>query len=129
MSWVTNTILHFGDGEQEDLDKVNTFFRDGSGHGPGFVSVKDPALPQYWYGGSKALECSLAIGAFDHLDISALVDHLVALCVAGALDADRTQLLLRDQEEDKFHVINIDEEIRARGMRMPWWDPDEANDS
>lgn len=58
MSWVTNTILVFGDGGQEDLDKVNAFFRDGPGQGPGFVSVEDPALPQHWYGGSKALERS-----------------------------------------------------------------------
>lgn len=129
MSWVTNTILHFGNARQDALDKVNAFFTDGPGHGPGFVSVEDAALPRGWYGGSKMLECSVAIGAFNHLDIPALVDHLVALCVAGALDADRTQLLLRDQEEDKFHVINMDEEIRARGIRMPWWGPDEANDT
>jgi len=24
-----------------------------------------------------------------------------------------------DQEEDRFHVINIDEEMRARGMTVP----------
>ncbi|HEX8035687.1 MAG TPA: hypothetical protein VF510_17650 [Ktedonobacterales bacterium] len=128
MSWVTNTILVFGDGQQEPLDKVNAFFREGPGHGPGFVSVEDTSLPQHWYGGGKNLECSLALGAFNNLDIKALVDHLCALCLAGALDDERTQLLLRDQEEDKFHVINIDEEMRARGMRMPWWGPDEAND-
>lgn len=129
MSRVTNTILHFGDGEQEDLDKVNAFFTDGTGHGPGFVSVEDATLPRGWYGGSKFLECSVAIGAFNHLDIKALVDHLCALCLAGALDDEETQLLLMDQEEDKFHVINIDEEMRARGMRMPWWGPDEASDT
>ncbi len=127
MSWVTNTILHFGDGGQDDLDKVNAFFTDGPGHGPGFASVEDASLPRGWYGGSKILECSLAIGAFNHLDMKALVDHLCALCFAGALDDERTQLLLMDQEEDKLHVINIDEEMRARGMRMPWWGPDEAN--
>ena len=63
MSWVTNTMLHFGNGGQAALDKVNAFFTDGPGHGPGFVSVDDPALPRGWYGGSKMLECSVAIGA------------------------------------------------------------------
>ena len=58
MSWVTNTILHFGNGEEKEFDKVNAFFMDGPGHGPGFVSVQDASLPQYWFGGSKNLECS-----------------------------------------------------------------------
>ncbi len=119
MSWVTNTILHFGNEEEKELDKVNAFLTEVTGRGPGFVSVQDAALPRCWFGGSKNLECSLAIGAFNNLDIKALVDYLVALCVAGALDADRTQLLLRDQEEDKFHVINMDEETRARGCGCP----------
>jgi hypothetical protein len=84
-------------------------------------------LPQV-FNSRKALERSLAIGAFNQLDIQALVDHLCAHCVAGVLDDERTQLLLRDQEEETFHVINTDEEMRTRGMRMPWWGPEEAND-
>ncbi len=143
MSWVTNAILYVGhlhgDEEARALEQVNEFFsmvnlaRKRAAHrgfasndasepeywypAPrGFVSVRDASLPQHWYGGSKGLECSLAIGAFNGLDIDALVDHLCSLCASKALDPAATQLILMDQEEDRFRVINIDEEMRARSM-------------
>lgn len=127
MSWVTNAILHFGsdDGDYEvrTLERINAFFTARLG----FVSVNDESLPQDWYGGSKKLECSLAIGAFNHLNIDALVEHLCNLCAANELDPVATQLILRDQEEDKFHVINIDEEMRIRSMAPPWLQSDRDN--
>lgn len=122
MSWVTNTILHFGslDGrwEQEALAKVNAFLEEDCGQR--FVSIADENLPKYWYGGSKVLECSLAIAAFNHLDIDGLVQRLCTLCYNNDLDALETQLILKDQEEQHFHVINIDEEMRKRGMVPDW---------
>ncbi len=118
MSWVTNTILHFGclggDYEMRTLEHINAFF-DQRNDRQRFVSVQDEALPRDWYGGSKRLECSLAIGAFNHLDIGALVEHLCALCAANELDPVATQLILMDQEEEKFRVINIEDEMLARG--------------
>lgn len=129
MSWVTNTILHFGhldgDYEMRAIERVNAFFN-------GFervVSVEDVSLPQYWYGGSKNLECSLAIGAFNHLNIEALVEYLCNLCAANELDPVATQLILMDQEEDKFHVINMDAEMRIRGMAPPWLQSGQADDT
>jgi hypothetical protein len=145
MSWVTNTILSFGhlhgDDEVRALERVNEFFslipkwvvqqssffsaedvsvaQYMSPAPRGFVSVKDPSLPQHWYGGTKHLQGSLAIGAFNGLDSDGLVEHLCKLCAANVLDPVTTQLILRDQEEDRFHVINIDEEMRARGMSVP----------
>ncbi len=147
MSWVSNVILHFtppldGDGDEaHTLEQINEFFslvpkkmvlkssffsaEDASKPQymyparRGFVSVHDASLPRGWYGGSKHLECSLAIGAFNGLDIGELVEHLCNLCVSKVLDPARTQLILKDQEDDKFHMINIDEEMEARGMRTP----------
>ena len=58
------------------LEKVNTFFE---GQVKGFVSVEDEQLPRHWYGGGKYLECELAIGAFNHLDVEGLVRHLCSL--------------------------------------------------
>jgi hypothetical protein len=144
MSWVTNAILYFGhlhgDEETRALEQVNVFFSLVQVHGSflgenvsgpvyvhpaprGFVSVKDAALPRHWYGGSKGLECSLAIGAFNGLDIDALVEYLCNLCASKVLDPLAAQLILMDQEEDRFHVINIDEEMRARGMNVPKFEP------
>ncbi len=129
MSWVTNTILHFGslgrDYERRPLEQVNVFITEHVGpEARGFVSVEDESLPCGWYGGGKNLECSLAIGAFNGLDINGLIEHLCNLCAANALDPVATQLILRDQEEEKFRVISIDEEMQARGMRVPWLEPD-----
>ena len=88
------------------------------------MSVEDTSLPRHWYGGWKNLACSLALGAFNHLDIVELVEYLCTLCAANELDPVATQLILMDQEEEKFHVINIDEEMRARGLPVPWLEPD-----
>lgn len=141
MSWVTNVILHFGSWQGQDesrvLARVNEFFHLAFGEhrafvgaeddgrpqywdpAPrGFISVEDPSLPQGWYGSGKNLEGSLAIGAFNGLDIAQLVEYLCTLCAENVLDPEATQLILMDQEERKFHVINIDEEMRARGMKV-----------
>ena len=131
MSWVTNTILHFGcldgDHEMHALEHVNAFFKQRN-DSQRFVSVQDESLPRDWYGGSKRLECSLAIGAFNHLEIGALVEHLCSLCAADKLDPVATQLILMDQEEEKFRVINLEDELVARGIAPPWLQPRPGDD-
>lgn len=93
------------------------------------MSVNDTSLPHDWYGGSKRLECSPAIGAFNHLSIDALVEHLCNLCAANELDLVATQLILMDREEDKSHVINLDEQMRIRGIGPPWPPSDQDKDA
>jgi hypothetical protein len=51
------------------------------------------------------LEASLvAIGAFNHLDLDALVKHLRTIDWPYPGDI---QLIVREQEEDRFRIINI----------------------
>lgn len=82
MSVVTNAILYYPSFVALDfLAKVNEFFTaDGRS---GFVSVKDSKLPVHWYGGGKNLECELAIGAFNHLDLERLTKPLNAGALAS----------------------------------------------
>src|SRR5689334_10773540 len=103
MSVVTNAILHCGSYGDEFLRRVNEFFSAGAG----FVSVTSDRLPYKWYGGTKALECDLAIGAFNHLDLTGLIDHLRKV---GGPFADELQLMVKEQEHNRFRMINIIDE-------------------
>ena len=114
MSWVTNAILHYERWYSPDfLEKVNTFFE---GQVKGFVSVEDEQLPRHWYGGGKYLECELAIGAFNHLDVEGLVRHLCSLigpynAEDYLRDYEELQLIVLEQEQRRFRIINITDEL------------------
>jgi hypothetical protein len=106
MSRVTNAILHTGcvepDEEKRLLARVNDFFYDGMG---GFVSVEDESLPDDWYiRGGKALECSLAIGAFNYLQLPKLIEHLRRI---EWEQPEAVQLIVKEQDDDRFRVINV----------------------
>ena len=110
MSVVTNTILSYDSARADNfLQQVNAFFQGKRG----FVSVEDASLPEHWYGGGKNLEVSLAIGAFNHLDLDGLIEHI---CQLEHNDPDYTeiQLMVREQEDELFRLINIADEIRRR---------------
>ena len=118
MSYVTNVILHLGivmqdEEEKQKLSEVNAFFE----HQSGFVSVKDEALPRGWYGGNKYLEASIAIGAFNYLDLNGLIKHLRGIDWWCAEDV---QLIVKRQNDDKFEIVDVfgyieglDEEMRV----------------
>jgi hypothetical protein len=107
MSVVTNAILHYPLDYEEFLSRVNTFFPPNI---RAFVSVKDKKLPDHWYGGSKYLECSIAIGAFNHLDLESLIEHI---CQIDYPQTD-TQLFIMEQEEERLKLINISDEVARR---------------
>lgn len=103
MSNVTNAVLSIRDynnKEGEILEQVNGFFDDG-----GFVSVESPTLPRGWYGGSKNLETSLAIGAFNYLNLQGLVSHIKKVC-EGRTELV-VQLMVLEEERDKFRIIDV----------------------
>ncbi|HEX8035340.1 MAG TPA: hypothetical protein VF510_15905 [Ktedonobacterales bacterium] len=119
MSEVTNAILYYGNGSDRVLEGVNKFFDQVENQRQrGFVSMDDPSLPHGWYGGAKMLEGELAIGAFNYLDVEALVEYLCQQCAKNELDPS-SQLILQEQWEDRFRIINIDDEMRRRGMHVP----------
>jgi hypothetical protein len=111
MSLVTNAILHLGvldeDEEVECLAAVNRYFKDR----PGFVLVADD-----WCGGSKNLECSLAIGAFNYMGLDGLLKHMRSMSWPW-YDRENVQLLVKEQDDDKFRVIDVfaDEPLVVEG--------------
>jgi hypothetical protein len=104
MSVVTNTILacdctfYFDD----LLEHVNSGISRGD-----FISVSDKKLPDGWYGGTKYLECRLAIAAFNHLDFEELIHHLWYIDFSRLYDCRWVQLLIEHQDFDGFGIIEI----------------------
>lgn len=106
MSWISNIILNLGCGGirgEELIAQVNEFFERYHETGTGLVLVDDTQLPPKWYG-KQRLECCLAIGAFNHLDLDGLIRHLRTIEWPYP---DDVQLIVKDQEDLRFHVIDI----------------------
>ncbi len=108
MSWVTNTILQYGHLGPIFLNHVNRFFVESQGYPEGYeglVTVDDPRLPRGWYGGHKFLECDIAVGALNHVNIEEFAAYIRKLCREDGCGG--VQLIVMDQEEDEFHIISI----------------------
>lgn len=119
MSVVTNTVLCMsclGDLERDTvLTEINKFFDDKSRNERGFVSVDSPDLPNGWYGGSKFLECELAIGAFNYLDLDGLIAHIKQVEYLKTRRCPTTiQLLVRHDQKSVFELIDVMNVDRAR---------------
>jgi hypothetical protein len=117
MSRVTNAVLlqssYLGDWHLERLRLVNAYLKDelvGS-----LVSVDDPRIAieredgpvSPWYGGVKYLECEMAFGALNHLNLEEFVNFLKTK-ISWDDSVDGTcQLLVKDQETYRFRLIDI----------------------
>lgn len=107
MSVVTNVILSLGimnegpvDDPRADVAAINAYFGDATG----LVSLDDPDLPRGWYGGSKMLEQPLYVGAFNYLDLDALVAHIRGLTFR---EPENVQLIVCEQDDDRFRIIDV----------------------
>jgi hypothetical protein len=105
MSVVTNVLLSLGvlDGEvtPNRIEEVNRYFGDSC---KGLVSVHDSTLPHCWYGGSKALEADIFIGAFNLLDLQAFLGYLRSI---PWKQRDCVQLFIKEQEDERFRLLNL----------------------
>jgi len=104
VSVVTNLLIAFSSGEREDevLAQLRKFMHRGQAFD--IVSVKSSALPPGWYGGSKHLETGLLVGAYNHLDLAALLAFMQHM---RWHDPEDVQLLVKEQEAFKFRVIDL----------------------
>lgn len=115
MSNVTNLILSFSIGEDERsrIEEVNLFHNNGipfylvSADFERKYDKKGNLTKKVWYGGSKCLETPLYIGAINHLDIDGLIEHLKML---EWDKPENVQIILKEQESDKFRIIEIIED-------------------
>lgn len=117
MSRVTNAVLlqssFLGDWQLERLRHVNAYLSDelvGS-----LVSVDDPRIAiekedgpvSPWYGGVKCLECEMAVGALNHLNLEEFVNFLKKKISWDASKDGACQLLVNEQESYRFKLIDI----------------------
>lgn len=125
MSTVTNAILTFSilENERSRMQEVQQFFGDEMGfvscdfslpaHEPEFAAeLQRYATPRVlnlldpWYGGTKRLERSIQIGAFNYLDCDGLLQHVRTK--VNWREPQNVQLMLCRQEEDRFTVYEMD---------------------
>lgn len=110
MSFVTNLMLSFSIGEDEKsrVDELNLFHNNGKGFelvSVDFERELNPESDITWYGGSKFLETPLFVGAYNHLDIEGLMEHLK---IVNWEYPQGVQLFLKEPDSDKFKIIELD---------------------
>ncbi|UOQ67084.1 hypothetical protein [Hymenobacter volaticus] len=104
MSVVTNLIIAFStsEGEENIIAQLRRFTHHNS---PFYiVSARDEKLPQDWYGGSKRLECSLLIGAYNHLNLNELISFMRTMKWEAP---EWAQLIVREEEDFKFRIVDL----------------------
>ena len=112
MSEVTNLIISFSIGEDETsrINEVNLFFNNGRGfkinsadfeEGTNWLGKENR---KRWYGGTKMLETPLYVGAFNHLDLEGLIEHMKEL---EWEEPENVQLIVKLQEADKFEIFEL----------------------
>lgn len=104
MSYVCDTILTTPIlyNKEKVIEDINLFFKDDQ---RGFVDV-DSVGDGKWYGGAKALQCEVFIGAFNCLDLEGLVSHLKKIDW-GDLYGHAVQLIAKDENDTEFRIITI----------------------
>ena len=108
MSVVTNVILHVGLFDKHLIVNVNEFFaRDQI---RGFISLDDESLPKGWYGGTKYLEGCFSVGAFNHLDMQALLEHIRGVEWS---QPEAVQLMVLSQEDYRCRLIDMFPDAQA----------------
>lgn len=102
MSVVTNLIFSFCicEDEEERAKEVNRYFADSKP----LVSVEYDE--SYWYGGTKALETPIYIGAFNYtcFDLDEFIHHVKSI---EWRYPEMVQIIVQEQDDDKFRIIEI----------------------
>ena len=103
MSDVTNVILTYPLWDEERVAAINEFFEDSRG----FLRLEDPH-----YGGTKRLECTILVGAFNYLDLPGLVAHVRSLSWRAGPEgrynrADQVQMFVQKQDDSSFRSLYV----------------------
>lgn len=105
MSRVTNIIITTS--ISEDVDYLIQKFKEFKLNENPFnlVSVDDEALPRGWYGGSKMVEANIFLGAFNYLDLQALISFMKEQI--NWVNPECVQLISKEQDDFKFTLIDL----------------------
>ena len=107
MSRVTNFILSFSvlENEKEKIEEIETFKNNGRGFKLTSADYEKASNPNHrWYAGSKMLETSLFIGAYNHLDLNGLINHLK---IIDWEEPEIVQIIVKEEEDEKFKIIEL----------------------
>lgn len=105
MSKVTNIII--ATSISEDITYLENKFKEFSVNGQQYrlVSADSDHLPRAWYGGSKLLEANIFIGAYNYLDLEALIFFM-----KGHIQwqlPQSVQLIVKEHDDTKFRIIDL----------------------
>jgi hypothetical protein len=102
MSRVTNIILSMGTLEEhkERLQEVNKYFDEQEKRG--LILMDEDKETSWEYGGSKGMECWIAMGGFNYLDLEEFKNHLKTIKWNSDL-----QLFSMGQDDDKWSLWEI----------------------
>lgn len=105
MSEVTNLIIttSLSENANEVMNKMKSFSVNKNEFR--IVSVADNSLPPCWYGGSKSLECNVFIGAYNYLDVIALLEFMRD--EMQWKDPGSVQIIIQGQFDTKFKIIDL----------------------
>ncbi len=107
MSSVTNLMLSFAVGEEEQTIAAQLNSYPNKGRGFLLVSIDDKKLPRGWYGGSKMMETCIYLGACNYLDVDDFIEYLHSIKWKSP---EEVQLFAKRQWEDKFVVYDLSSE-------------------
>lgn len=104
MSRVTNCIFSFcvNEKEIEMMKEINIYLKKRFDQM--FISADDINLTSGWYGGSRFLETPLWVAAFNYFCEDEFMEFIKTL---PWREPEFVQLIMQDQEEDKFTVLEI----------------------
>ncbi|MEL6559483.1 MAG: hypothetical protein AAFQ94_14935 [Bacteroidota bacterium] len=104
MSVVTNVIIAFSASENE-AERLNDIHKFQYNNQPfRIVSVNDSKLQKGWYGGTKYLETNILIGAYNHLNLKDLIQHMSTI---DWEEPEDVQVIVKEQNDDRFRIINL----------------------
>jgi hypothetical protein len=105
MSIVTNIII--ATSISEDPEQLAHKFKEFQVNGNPFalVSIDNEALPKAWYGGSKMIEANVFIGAYNHLDLNALISFMRER--VSWENPECVQLICKEENAYKFTLIDV----------------------
>ena len=70
------------------------------------VDMHASALPDGWYGGTKYIECGVAVGAFNYLNLEAFISELKGIPFE-ILGCSWLQLIVMGQHDEGFRIIEV----------------------
>jgi hypothetical protein len=106
MTIVTDVILSIDRADDKDGDSVgimplvNAFFDDNPWNKGGLVDIDAPGQ---WYGGSYPFQ-RVYVGSISSLSLDDFLEHL---CTLPWKEPEVVQLILREEEDLVFRIINL----------------------